>query len=80
MTEPTTRTTYRRADGELIWGEYSYVHDLEFFEDEQHCDGVDLIKEVWVLQETTPFNLHPDECHYCWKPWHGDELCEGEDV
>jgi len=47
-TEPKkTMTTYRREDGEYICGEYSFVTELEWFEDDD--ESTELVKETWVL-------------------------------
>lgn len=73
-----TMTTYKRADGELIWGDYAHVSDLEFFEEERYDQaGVKIVKEVWVRSEVEEIHLHPDECYSCEKPWHG-EVCDEE--
>jgi hypothetical protein len=46
-TEPKTKTTYRIANGALIYGEYDYVEDLEYFDGaDESCE---LVKETWVL-------------------------------
>lgn len=42
--ERTEMTTYRMADGSLVWGEYAFVHDPEFFED---GDLVEVVVETW---------------------------------
>lgn len=75
---PETMTTYKRADGEMIWGEYAHVGDLEFFEDEaRDQEGVKIIKEVWTLDESEEIHLHPEDCFMCERPWHGEQ-CDQE--
>lgn len=75
---PATMTTYKRADGEAVYGEYEWVADLEFFEDEAgYQEGVRVIKEVWVRSEVEEIHLHPEECFMCERPWHG-EHCDQE--
>jgi len=73
-----TMTTYRRADGELVGGDYGWVADLEWFEeDEWGLEGVKVVKEVWTLTVTEEIHLHPEECWSCEKPWHA-ETCNEE--
>jgi hypothetical protein len=57
-------TTYRLADGELIFGEYSFVTDPDFFDD---CDErIEVIKEVWQLvDEQLLFFGPPHVCPEC---------------
>jgi hypothetical protein len=43
-------TTYRRADGELIAGEYGWVGELEWFEMDD--EPTEYIEEVWILQSS----------------------------
>jgi hypothetical protein len=62
VTEPETFTTYKMADGDLIYGEFGWVEHTEFFDDAD--EPTPLIKEVWVLQERTPYTHHPHGC-YC---------------
>lgn len=59
-----TMTTYRRADGELIGGEYAFVADAEWFFDSD--DDVELVKEVWqlVTRETVALG-GPGLCPAC---------------
>lgn len=73
MSEPNetgtseTMTTYRRADGELIMGDYGWMGSLDWIEDE---DTFDVVEEVWVLQRRrTGTHYHRVEpCPTC----HGD--------
>ena len=44
-TDRPTMTTYRRADGELIGGEYAFVTELEWFETDD--DLTELVEERW---------------------------------
>ena len=73
-----TMTTYKRADGEPIWGEYDHVYDLEYFDDDRY-DQMDtvVVKEVWVRTEVEEIHLHREDCFFCEKPWHG-EVCDEE--
>lgn len=41
-----TMTTYKRADGELIWGDYAHVSDLEF--DAPECPRPNDCRDVGV--------------------------------
>lgn len=76
--KPVTMTTFKRADGEMIYGEYGWVADLEYFEEERYDQtGVKIVKEVWVRTEVEEIHLHPPECYSCEKPWHG-EVCYEE--
>lgn len=55
-------TTYRRVDGEGIWGEFGWVTDLEFFED---CDEpLKVLEEVWELRSTRTFWVG-NKCPVC---------------
>lgn len=45
-----TMTTYKRADGELIGGEFGWVADPEYFEDDD--EPTQIVEEVWALQST----------------------------
>lgn len=73
-----TMTTYRRADGELIYGEYGWVADIEYFDDQRlDMEGVKIVREVWARTEVEEIHLHPDECFVCDRPWHG-ETCDEE--
>ena len=74
-----TMTTYKRADDELVYGEYGWVTDLEYFEEERYDQaGVKIIKEAWVRTEVEEIHLHPDDCWWCMKPWHGEGYCDQE--
>ena len=44
-------TTYRRADGELINGEFSFTTTPEFFEDDDEPNEV--VREDWLLVRRT---------------------------
>ena len=48
MVSETTLTTYSLADGELIFGEYSFVTTDDFFDDID--EPTEIIKQVWVLR------------------------------
>jgi hypothetical protein len=60
-------TTYEMADGSQVWGEYSFVTELEFFEDRD--SEIKLIKKTYRLLTTEEITL-PD-------PFPGE--LEGED-
>lgn len=47
----TERTTYRRADGALIWGDFAWTEDEEFFLTEEL--PVKAVRERWTLAERT---------------------------
>ena len=61
------KTTYEMADSSDIYGEYGYVEQLEFFEGA--TEPVDLIKKVWVLQSSEPYQLIPTG----WEPPEDEE-------
>ena len=54
-----TMTTYRRADGESTAGEFDWVTQLEWFEDDD--EPTDLIKETWVRVASEPITVNPRE-------------------
>lgn len=71
-----TMTTYKRVDGEPVAGEYGWVVDFEFFDDErQYADEpFDVVREVWTLSEAEVITVKPthwvdDPCAFC-----GDSL------
>lgn len=41
-------TTYRRVDGELIAGEFAWVTDVDFFDDDHGLDYLEVIAETWT--------------------------------
>lgn len=43
-------TTYKRADRDLIYGEYGWVTDLDYFDDAD--DPIELVEEVWERRST----------------------------
>lgn len=55
--EAPQRVIYRLADGGLIWGEYDYVSDTEYFEDVDR--PVDVIVEWWTLRSATTVTFKP---------------------
>lgn len=57
-------TTYRRADGELVYGEYLFVMQPEFFEDVD--EPVEVIKETWTLTASERVTFTPPG-------WTGDD-------
>lgn len=60
-------TTYRMADGSLIFGDYAWVEHSEFFEEAD--EPVHVIKETWVLQSSEEVIFHPS--------WWDEEDYEG---
>lgn len=70
--DKTTMTTYRRADGELIYGEFSFVCDTEFFEDAD--ETTEYVEEVWELKAARTFTL--PLCTQCDRPATHWGLCE----
>lgn len=52
-----TWTTYRMADGSLVFGEYAWVENEEFFEELD--EPVKVVKETWVLQKTEMVVFEP---------------------
>jgi hypothetical protein len=57
--------TFRRADGELVAGEYRWVTDIDgYFHDD---DYVELVKETWLLvsAETVKVGVVDRWCHNC---------------
>ena len=50
-------TTYRRADGELIAGEYGWVAELDWFEMDD--EPTEYVEEVWKL-ESARFIMVPE--------------------
>src|SRR5688500_2079982 len=75
--EPSFTTTYRRADGDLIQGDYGWVAHIEFFED---LDApVDIVKETWERTSVETITLKPawwvaDPCDNC-----GESIAEHPD-
>jgi len=57
-------TTWRRADGEPIWGEFDFVTDDVWLEEGEFDEPTEILKEVWtrVSSETTVYGQpEPDE-------------------
>jgi hypothetical protein len=48
---------YREADGSLIYGEFSFVTDLEWWDERDR--EVKLVRQTWQLVDAVPFTL-PD--------------------
>ena len=59
-------TTYRRADGALVCGEFSTVDDLDFFLDDD--PGTQIVREVWVRQSSAVGTVQG----YCCVTCHGE--------
>jgi len=51
-----TWTTYCRADGEMIYGDYSFVTELEWFEEDY--EPTSLVQQTWQLVETTQITVN----------------------
>ena len=43
-------TTYRMEDGSLIWGDYAWVENPEYFEGV--TEPTKVIKETWILKDS----------------------------
>jgi len=63
-------TTYEMKDGSLIYGEYTFVTDLEFFDD--ILDPLEIIKKEWVLVEEAEGDIIPP--HHLCPECHGEGL------
>ena len=55
-----TMTTYKRADGELIAGEFGWVGQIDYFDHDD--DATELVREVWVRESVKTIVLHPIPC------------------
>lgn len=68
MSIPVTMTTYKRADGHGIGGEYGWVTDMESVDAD--ADGADepieFVEEVWVRQSVRTFQR--PVCSECDEP------------
>jgi hypothetical protein len=60
----TKMTTYKRADGELICGEYGWIGELDHLDDDEM--PVELVEEVWVLAATRTFWQFPTRLYGCY--------------
>lgn len=57
-------TTYKMADGSLIWGEYEWVSDTNFFDDSD--EELQVVRERWVCIERETITLnHVNRCPNC---------------
>ena len=56
MNEPKQMTTWRRADGELIGGDYSFVTDADSltYEVDASSAPMEYVEEVWELRSSRP--------------------------
>lgn len=61
--------TYSNPNGGLVAGEYSWVTDLEFFDDE--CEPTRLRRQRWVCVEDEVGDYWPADLILC-------DICEGE--
>src|SRR5689334_4561662 len=58
LPDTATWTTYKRADGDLVGGEYAWVADIDFFNDEaEEVDCLEIIEERWTLVERRVIKL-----------------------
>jgi hypothetical protein len=55
--------TYKQADGGLIFGEFSFVTELEFFDDADK--PIEVVKETWQRVAVETFTVKP--------PWWSDD-------
>lgn len=75
--EARTMTTYKRYDGEMVAGEYGWVADIEFFEDDDEPTKV--VKEVWTLQSEEVLVVGGSALGECFVDY-GAEECERDAV
>lgn len=54
--------TYRRADGELIDGEFAWVTSSELLD--SLLDPTEVIMETWVLQKVETYTTEPNPFGY----------------
>lgn len=73
LAEPVSMTTYKHPDKELIYDEFGWVTDLEYFEDTWR--PVDLVKEVWIRESVEDFTYFPTIVYACEWPVN-DDACE----
>ena len=70
MTKPADMTTYRRADGEPIGGDYKFVTEMEWLDDEVEYDPLLVVEERWERMSTRTLMVCP--------PGMLCSACEGE--
>lgn len=61
-------TTYKYLDGRLVWGEFTFMTAIDYFEEEaRECDLVEVVEEVWVLESRRVLKLGPTDrwCEEC---------------
>ena len=64
-------TTYRRADGGLIGGEYKFVEDIEYdiecINEEVGNEPLDVVEERWVRLSARTLRIYPNRmlCLVC---------------
>lgn len=68
--------TYRMADGSSVYGEYAFVTDTEWFTEGDDFEPIEVVREEWLLMQTTPVTFHPETCLSCEKAWHGTDCTE----
>lgn len=57
--EPKTMTTYRMANGDLIFGEYGFVNDPDYFDEVDQ--PTEVVREKWSLIEAETIIFGADE-------------------
>jgi hypothetical protein len=55
----TRMTTYKRADGELIGPDYNWVCELDWFDNDDIWEPLELIEEVWWRESYRVFTYTP---------------------
>lgn len=75
-TDPERMTTYKRADGELMCGEWGWVTEMDSVEAEAYdaIEPIEFIEEVWVRQSVRTFKL--PTCNQCDEDAEYWGLCE----
>lgn len=67
---------YRMADGSLVAGEFAYVGELEFFDDD--WEPTDLIRETIEVVDSERVTYRPRACTMLCSQCGGDEELHGE--
>lgn len=47
-----TWKTYRQADGDLIMGEYSFMTEPDYWDNNDNDEYIEVVEETWQLLET----------------------------
>jgi len=64
----TEKTTYRRADGELICGDFGTTEDTEFFTEDSGVFSTLVVRERWRLIERETVWIPEPCCAECGRP------------